>query len=611
MHKKNIYKLKTIFCCLLLIVLIPIICLSCKNGTDVTNGTNGIDGKDGKDGISIVWLGSYTSANEIENPQLMNAYYNTTDGCSYIYDGTKWTILAKNGATGVNGSSGTSIVWLGSYASAEEIENPEPMNAYYNTTDGSSYINDGKKWTLLAKGIPEIKESEKILLNLSLPNDNENCIKLTKDSAPIKVSIPSSFQISKAVWKKGDNNTVVNPSDLIDDTESNPITLDFNNTGSFYVSENGWYDVVAQDSLGRMEWNHVEVKTIDKTSLGEVKQLTASTKDRFATVNWKDVTSKEKYDSPIKNIKITYIYNDDENDTNNGELLVEPGVETAKITIPRIKTADDFIRITVQTVDEVGNISAGTKVQVWCTNQIYATKDDIEEKVNSMTTSGEIAVVGECSIKRLLSVLTRLYKTKPNIKIDLDLSEVVGWKEFIDVTDDPDCGYAFNVTSLILPEGVTELKRDCMYQWTNLKRIEIPYGVTRIESHAISETGLETINIPDSVTYIGDNAFDGNRELSEINLSKNITYIGTEAFDLCFKLSTITIPESVTLICPYLFGRNAREKNINFEDTTTNWYKSEYSNLAEATLIGPMTEDNAKEIVNSGYYYFSEKHQIE
>ena len=150
--------------------------LLAKAGADGANGEKGTDGSgkdgtDGKDGVSIVWRGSFASANEVENPQLMNAYYNTTDGCSYIYDGEKWTLLAKSGADGTNGENGTdgsgkdgkdgvSIVWRGSFASANEIENPQAMNAYYNTTDGCSYIYDGEKWNLLAKsGNTEIYNS--------------------------------------------------------------------------------------------------------------------------------------------------------------------------------------------------------------------------------------------------------------------------------------------------------------------------------------------------------------------------------------------------------------------------------------------------------------------
>lgn len=548
MHKKNIYKLKTIFCCLVIIFVILNICLSCKNGTD------GINGLDGKDGISIIWLGSY--------------------------------------------------------ASADEIENPQPMNAYYNNTDGSSYIYDGKKWTLLAKGIPEIKESDKILLTLSLPNDNENCIKLTKDSAPIKVSIPSSFQISKAVWKKGDNNIVVNPSDLIDDTESNPITLDFNNTGSFYVSENGWYDVVAQDSLGRLEWNHIEVKTIDKTPLGEVKQLTASTKDRFATINWKDITSKEKYDSPIKCVKITYVYNDDEDDTSNGELLVDAGVETASITIPRIKTENDFIRIMVQTVDEVGNVSAGTKVQTWCSNQIYATEVNFTERLNSMTTSGEIAVVGECDIRVIREGLKNLADNKPAIKIRLDLSEVTGCTEIPSSAFD----HYWNLESIILPEGIKKIGAHAFFECLNLLNVTFPESVTTIENDAFFGCKkLTEVIIPNNITTIESGAFKLCDNIKKVQLPSNLLFIEEEAF-MDTPIEEIIIPKTVNRI-----GMQALNdcNKIIFEDKNTNWYMTDKYYYAEGTSIGPMIEETTHFLIHESgsykpmKYYYSEKYLIE
>ncbi|MCI7577801.1 MAG: hypothetical protein MST12_06040 [Spirochaetia bacterium] len=106
-------------------------------------------GLSGTDGTSIVWKGSYAESDEIENPENLWAYYNTTDGCSYVFDGTKWCLLASKG---VSGTDGTSIVWKGSYAGPDEIENPEYLWAYYNTTDGCSYIYTDLNWTLLAKG---------------------------------------------------------------------------------------------------------------------------------------------------------------------------------------------------------------------------------------------------------------------------------------------------------------------------------------------------------------------------------------------------------------------------------------------------------------------------
>ena len=72
------------------------------NGINGTNGTNGTNGKDGKDGTPIVWKGSFESdsVNELKEPQYLWTYYNTTDGCSYIYDGENWTLLASAGKNG-------------------------------------------------------------------------------------------------------------------------------------------------------------------------------------------------------------------------------------------------------------------------------------------------------------------------------------------------------------------------------------------------------------------------------------------------------------------------------------------------------------------------------
>ena len=48
--------------------------------------------------MSITWKGSLAQAPE--NPELCWAYFNTGDGCSYIYDGTQWTLLAAKGDKG-------------------------------------------------------------------------------------------------------------------------------------------------------------------------------------------------------------------------------------------------------------------------------------------------------------------------------------------------------------------------------------------------------------------------------------------------------------------------------------------------------------------------------
>lgn len=138
-------------------------------GQTGATGAQGETGAAGTNGQSIIWKGSYSSSNELENPVSLWAFFNTTDGCSYIYDGLAWVLLAskgsqgeqglqgevgpqgpqgETGATGASGSDGVSITWKGSRAS--DPSNPELYWAYYNTEDGCSYIYDGNNWTLLA-----------------------------------------------------------------------------------------------------------------------------------------------------------------------------------------------------------------------------------------------------------------------------------------------------------------------------------------------------------------------------------------------------------------------------------------------------------------------------
>ncbi|MCR4954978.1 MAG: carboxypeptidase-like regulatory domain-containing protein [Treponema sp.] len=75
-------------------------------GNDGTDGIDGKDGKDAKDGIGINWLGAFESSEEIKEPKAFDAFFNSTDGCSYVYIGSDWVILARAGKDGADGKDG-------------------------------------------------------------------------------------------------------------------------------------------------------------------------------------------------------------------------------------------------------------------------------------------------------------------------------------------------------------------------------------------------------------------------------------------------------------------------------------------------------------------------
>ena len=77
---------------------------------------------------------------------------------------------------------------------------------------------------------------------------------------------------------------------------------------------------------------------------------------------------------------------------------------------------------------------------------------------------------------------------------------------------------------------------------------KIPQGITKIADHAFAgQLRLGSINIPESVTYIGDFAFHS-CPFFRITLPQGLTYIGDYAFQMCNKLVEVDIPENVTYI---------------------------------------------------------------
>ena len=64
---------------------------------------------------------------------------------------------------------------------------------------------------------------------------------------------------------------------------------------------------------------------------------------------------------------------------------------------------------------------------------------------------------------------------------------------------------------------------------------------------------IHSVTIPQSVTSIGDRAFDGCSALTTLSLGEKIKTIGNYAFENCTSLTGVTIPQSVTSIGYYAF----------------------------------------------------------
>ena len=109
--------------------------------------------------------------------------------------------------------------------------------------------------------------------------------------------------------------------------------------------------------------------------------------------------------------------------------------------------------------------------------------------------------------------------------------------------------YCYRLTSISIPEGLTEIGNYAFFSCSKLTSITIPEGVTSIGYHAFNGcSSLTSITIPEGVTKISTQVFYGCSNLTSITIPEGVISINAEAFYGCSSLTSITIPEGVTSI---------------------------------------------------------------
>ena len=121
------------------------------------------------------------------------------------------------------------------------------------------------------------------------------------------------------------------------------------------------------------------------------------------------------------------------------------------------------------------------------------------------------------------------------------------------------CLYDKGMTTLIccpgakdavdLPESVTKIGNDAFDNCRGLTSIALPAAVTEIGSYAFCEcSGLTQITLSESLRRIGDLAFIDCVSLARVEIPSGVEELGIQVFDGCVSLKAAVIPESVTSI---------------------------------------------------------------
>ena len=91
--------------------------------------------------------------------------------------------------------------------------------------------------------------------------------------------------------------------------------------------------------------------------------------------------------------------------------------------------------------------------------------------------------------------------------------------------------------------------------------------------------------IPDSVSNIGDSAFDGCSLLTSINIPDSVTSIGVSAFNGCSSLISIDIPDSVISTYQISFAFCSSLTSVNLPESITSIYPNAFRSCTSLTSI--------------------------
>ena len=128
--------------------------------------------------------------------------------------------------------------------------------------------------------------------------------------------------------------------------------------------------------------------------------------------------------------------------------------------------------------------------------------------------------------------------------------------------------------------------RNSNNEWEEVTSIEIPNTITEIGDYQFyGFDNVTSIVIPNSVTIIGDNAFDSCSSLTSIVIPESVTSIGVSAFDSCSSLTSIVIPESVTSIGVSAFRSCSSLTSIEIPNSVTSIGSEAFSGCRNLTSI--------------------------
>ena len=169
-------------------------------------------------------------------------------------------------------------------------------------------------------------------------------------------------------------------------------------------------------------------------------------------------------------------------------------------------------------------------------------------------------------------------------------------------------GYEGNDVDVVLPskiyDGVNSAYvreiADEAFKNYYLESVTMPNTITTIGDDAFNNcSSLETINFSSNLTEIGENAFYACGQLTTVNIPNSVSYIGEGAFSSCYLLTSISLPNNLQNIADETFKNCQSLTNISIPDNVSSLGSNAFQNCYNLTSIE--LSDNLETIGDSTF----------
>ena len=173
--------------------------------------------------------------------------------------------------------------------------------------------------------------------------------------------------------------------------------------------------------------------------------------------------------------------------------------------------------------------------------------------------------------------------------MDCRVSGVVTIPDSVTLIDSGAFKNANHLGGVMIPGSVARIGGGAFSNCTSLVTLSLGNGITRIEGQAFSgcsDLGVfEGISIPETVTYIGADAFRDCKNLKSITIPDGVTTICERTFYDCIALKSVIIPDSVTKIGYYAFRNCKQLESLYISDSVTEIGADAFESCNNLTLM--------------------------